>query len=469
MGTLYQAFHGKRVHILGCAGTLMGSFAVALSKEGVVVTGSDQNIYPPMSDVLAQSGVRVFLGYSPENLKEANPDLVIVGNVIRKINPEMEAVVASGLPYLSLPATFEKMILPSKHSLVVAGTHGKTTTTSLMTWILQCLGEDPSFFIGGVPHNFKEGLRVTNSKFMVLEGDEYDTAYFDKVPKFTHYRPTDVILTSVEFDHADIYKDLAAVEDAFMMLVRAIPKTGHLIVCAHSAVAMKLSAACPAKVVSYGFVASAQERGQELRFSNEGTHFIYDGVPVDLPMAGEHNALNALACLVLVKRLGLNLKRAAQALTTFKGIKRRQEIYTQVGDTVLIDDFAHHPTAVKETLVALRNRYKDKRIVAFFEPRSATSRRKIFQKEYAASFDAADVVFIARPYDQSQISSSELFSSQDLVSDLKHAGKNAHLFETANLADVYSTISKGDLVVVMSNGAFDGLLPKLKDFIHNNM
>ena len=260
--SLKSQFEGKRIHILGVAGTLMGAFAAYLKKQGIAVTGSDQNIYPPMSGVLAAAGVEVYAGYKADNLDAARPDLVIVGNVISRGNPEMVEVVRRGLKFLSLPAAFETMILPQKHSLVVAGTHGKTTTVAMMAHILETLGEKPSFFIGGVPQDFAESFRVTDSRYMVLEGDEYDTAYFDKVPKFVHYRPRDAILTSVEFDHADIYTDIHAVTAAFEKLAALVPPEGHMIVCGESELALRVAHGSRATVVSYGFTVACDARGE---------------------------------------------------------------------------------------------------------------------------------------------------------------------------------------------------------------
>ena len=464
MNPLQEKFKNRRVHILGVAGTLMGSFAAYVKRQGLAVTGSDQNIYPPMSDVLANAGVEVLSPYSPSNITKAEPDLVIVGNVIRKTNPEMEEVVKLGIEYLSLPAAFETMILPSKTPLVVAGTHGKTTTTTMMAHILEKLGENPSFFIGGVPQDFDESFRVTDTKYMVLEGDEYDTAYFDKVPKFTHYRPAHAILTSIEYDHADIYADMGAVIAAFERLAALIPPSGSLIVCGESATGVKVAKKCKGMALTYGFAPGDQCRGENLTLTESGARFRFEGIDADLPMGGRHNALNALGCLALVKTLGLDVAKAAKALKSFRGIKRRQEVYAQARGITLLDDFAHHPTAVRETLSAVRSKNPTARIIACFEPRSATSRRKVFQKAYGESFDLADEVHIAKPYDQSAINQAEQFSTEDLLSDLTSRGKRAKILATdENSVMAFArSLTKGDVVLVMSNGGFDGFLPKLK-------
>ncbi len=464
-------FQNKRVHILGVAGTLMGAFAAFLKRNQVQVTGSDQNVYPPMSDVLKRAGVEVFTPFAAANLELAKPDLVIVGNVIRKVNVEMEAVVAAGIPFLSLPSALETMILPAKHPIVVAGTHGKTTTSSMMTWILENLGEAPSFFVGGVLCNFPESFRVTDSKYMVLEGDEYDTAFFDKVPKFIHYLPKDVILTSVEYDHADIYPDINAVIAAFDSLAALVSPTGYFVTCAEYEIPLRIAHKSRANVITYGFGLGVDSRATNVESTSAGSSFKWitrskNEYRVKLSAPGKHNVLNALGCLSLCEARGLDLDRAIAALVSYEGVKRRQEVFGQAGGITLIDDFAHHPTAVRETLAAIRSKYPQSRIVACFEPRSATSRRKIFQQAYAESFDAADQIYIAKPYEPNAAATPgapALFSTDELLADLANRGKRAKILATTDLG--IKTLSKelrsGDVVLVMSNGSFDGLLPKL--------
>ncbi|MBI2606223.1 MAG: hypothetical protein HYW49_09110 [Deltaproteobacteria bacterium] len=469
--TFEQTFLGKRIHVLGVAGTLMAPFAAFLRSKGVTVTGSDQNIYPPMSDVLKGAGIEVFAPFAAANLEKAKPDLVIVGNVVRKTNPEMEAVTATGIPYMSLPAALEKMVLPGKHPIVIAGTHGKTTATSMMAWMLECLGERPSFFVGGVARNFPESFRVTDSKYMAIEGDEYDTAFFDKVAKFTHYLPKDVILTSVEYDHADIYPDMNSVIAAFTRLAQLVPATGYFIACAETETPMRIAHRANAQVLTYGFAEGVDSRATHIEFSAEGAafrwHYGNDTHKVKLAAPGHHNVLNALGCLTLCAARGLDLEKSIAALATYKGVKRRQEIFGQAAGVTLIDDFAHHPTAVRETLTAIRAKHPCARLVACFEPRSATSRRRIFQQAYAESFDAADLVFIAKPYDQSAINPREQFSSDELLADLKARGKRAKLLSTstAGIKDLAGDLRSGDVLLVMSNGGFDGLLPKLLELL----
>ncbi len=441
----------------------MGSFAAYLKRQGVEVTGSDQNIYPPMSDVLKDAGVPVFLGYDPENIKKCKPDLVIVGNVIRKTNLEMQAVIESGIEYQSLPQALENFVLPGKDSIVIAGTHGKTTTSSMAAFVFEKLQEKPSYFIGGVPADLPDSFRIEDSKFMILEGDEYDTAFFDKVPKFTHYRPKEVILTSVEFDHADIYPDITAVIKAFENLAAITDPTGHFIACAETETPLRVAQKSRAKVVTYGFGAGADHRAKSLVLTGTGSDFSWRDHKVHLRVPGRHNALNALSCLALVHELGLDEEEAVEALRNFHGVKRRQEVYAKLKGITLIDDFAHHPTAVRETLLAMKCQYSQNRIVACFEPRSATSRRRIFQQAYAESFDMADLVFLAKPYDQTGIDPKEQFSTQELLSDLKERGKKADVISTdeKGVQKFVDGLRSGDVVLVMSNGGFDGLLPRL--------
>ena len=462
-----KAFENKKIHILGVAGTLMGAFASFLKKSGIQVTGSDQNIYPPMSDVLKKNGVQVFTPFSPSNLETAKPDLVIVGNVIRKINPEMLSVAEKNIKFLSLPSALEEMILPQKHPIVICGTHGKTTTTSMMSWMLESCGENPSFFIGGVVKNFSESFRVTNSKYMVLEGDEYDTAYFDKVPKFTHYLPKDVILTSIEYDHADIYPDMNALMKAFYTLAEITSKDGYFIVCDSYQTTLEVAQKTNAKVITYGFSENAQSRATNIELLPEMSVFnwSFNGLKkrIELQALGKHNVLNALACLTLAQLRGLSLNDCINSLKTFNGVKRRQEVYGESHGITLIDDFAHHPTAVRETISAVKAKYPNRRLVACFEPRSATSRRKVFQKPYSESFDLADLVFVSKPYEATNTQpSTDVFSTEELLDSLKDRKKNAFLLSLSeNGIDAFSKqLHSGDVVLMMSNGSFDGLLPK---------
>ncbi len=466
----------KRVHIVGACGTLMGAFAAHLKRRGISVTGSDQNVYPPMSDVLKSAGVELFSGYRTENLttQSPRPDLVVIGNVIRSDNPEARAAIDGGFAYTSLPEAMEKLILPKTCNLVVAGTHGKTTTSSMLAHTLVQCGKDPGYFIGGVSQDLPFSFNVTGLEkghFFVLEGDEYDTAFWDKVPKFNHYLPDQVILTSVEFDHADIYADLAAVVRAFEGLLSRIRPGGHLIACTDYASIrdlLKANKAGSIPITTYGATSGAQVSPARVRVEKGLTQFdvVENGKVADqlvLQASGNHNVLNALAVWIQCRSLGLNLAEVRKGLSSFKGVKRRQEERGEVRGVLVIDDFAHHPTAVRETLKALRMRYAGRRLVTVFEPRSATSRRKIFQKEYAEAFLEADSVFIATPYDQTKIAASDQFSSSELVADLVARKRSAEVMTTVEegVAQVARGAQSGDLIAVLSNGGFGGFIPKL--------
>ncbi|MBS1958523.1 MAG: UDP-N-acetylmuramate--L-alanine ligase [Bdellovibrionales bacterium] len=468
----------KHVHVIGVCGTLMGAFAAYLRRADVRVTGSDQNVYPPMSDVLKNAGVELFSPYGADNVTKINgkPDMVVVGNVISRGNAELEAFEKAGCPYVSLPEFMERHLLTATRNIVVAGTHGKTTTSSLMAHVLDSCGFGPSYFIGGVsqtlPHSFHVESDPARGKFFVLEGDEYDTAFWDKVPKFYHYLPNDVILTSVEYDHADIYPDLESVKRVFVELLKRIRPNGNLIVCIETPVVREVldRAQTKANVVTYSRfeMDNADYTFKNLRTSAAGIDFDViekgkkvDSIHVNLP--GEHNALNALAVYIEGKLLGIPSAKIVEGLASFKGVKRRQEERDEVRGVLVIDDFAHHPTAVRETLKALKQKYQGRRLIAIFEPRSATSRRKVFQKEYTEAFDDADEALIAIAYDVGKIAADNQFSSQDLVAGLTERGRKAACFSDVEqgVTMAASHAKKGDVIAVLSNGGFGGFIPKL--------
>jgi UDP-N-acetylmuramate: L-alanyl-gamma-D-glutamyl-meso-diaminopimelate ligase len=462
----------KHVHIIGVCGTLMGAFAAFLKRRGIQVSGSDQNVYPPMSDILAQGGVKLLTGYRPENLESqgSRPDLVVIGNVIRADNPEARAAMAGGYVYSSLPEAMERLFLSRTQNLVVAGTHGKTTTSSLLAHVLTSCGQDPSYFIGGVSHDLPQSFSLSPSRYFVLEGDEYDTAFWDKVPKFNHYLPDDVILTSVEFDHADIYPNLEAVIRAFRGLIERIRPNGRLISCADYFTVQELAKLAKVPVLSYGtrLDGGARFTAQNIRVEKGLTYFeVFDEgqrqAELVLQVSGTHNVLNALAVWIECAQLGLELKRIANAMRSFQGVKRRQEVRGEPHGVLVIDDFAHHPTAVRETLRGFKAKYPGRRLITVFEPRSATSRRKVFQKDYVTALQEADVIWISSPYDQSRIAAEDQFSSEVLVQDLNTLGKSARLLESVDqgVERIAQESHTGDVVAVLSNGGFEGLIPKL--------
>jgi UDP-N-acetylmuramate: L-alanyl-gamma-D-glutamyl-meso-diaminopimelate ligase len=462
--------HVQTVHILGICGTAMGTFAGMLQAKGYTVSGSDAGVYPPMSTQLEALGIQLMEGYKPENL-DHQPDLVIVGNVIRRTNPEAEAMRARGMLHTSFPRALGALFLDGKHPVVIAGTHGKTTTTAIAAHLLHHAGLDPTFLVGGIPLNFGASYRVGSGPHVVLEGDEYDTAYFDKVPKFKHYQPQTSVLTSVEFDHADIYDDLAAVEDAFDLLSElTAANRGTLLPCAADRGAMDAVGRCPTglRLRPYGgaeglnaVICGVDALGYHLSLSRAGEAL----GDVLVPMYGRHNVLNALAAYEVGASLGIQHRVLASGLATFSGVKRRMEWRGTVREVIVFDDFAHHPTAVKTTLEGVRERHPDQRILAVFEPRSATSCRKVFQAPYEAAFGAADVVWISANARAAELPEAERFLPEDLVESLAAAGADARFGTTveAIVAEVAATSGAGDVVVVMSNGSFGDIHRRLLD------
>jgi len=448
----------------------MASLAGILQKMGYRVTGSDQNVYPPMSTQLQELGIQILEGYRAENL-QPRPDAVIIGNVITRANPEAQECLTSGIAYSSLAETLGAIAIADRDSYVIAGTHGKTTTTSIMAWVQEQLGMNPGFLVGGIPLNFSRSFQEPIGKTFVIEGDEYDTAFFDKVPKFNHYKPRFVILTSIEFDHVDIYKDLSSVAQAFRGLVERIPSDGALIYKKGDKNIDGILSYCRAKAVSYGIEALSDEKpdyeARNIRFDEEGFHYsVVFGekvlVEISSTLFGNMNVLNTLSVVTMAHLRGWDLVQVAQAIRSFKGVKRRQEILGEPRGVLVIEDFAHHPTAVDFTLQAVRQRFLNRKIWAVFEPRSATSRRKVFQNEYQQAFSQADEVIISEPFDKNKLGEDAL-SVTELVTAMNAKGLRARGFD--NVEKIISTInteaSSGDIVVIMSNGAFGGIYNKL--------
>jgi UDP-N-acetylmuramate: L-alanyl-gamma-D-glutamyl-meso-diaminopimelate ligase len=459
----------KRIHLVGVAGTGMGSFAGMLKTAGYEVTGSDESVYPPMSDMLAAWGVEVMTPYSPANIDAARPDLVIIGNVIRRVNVEASEVRARGLPQMSFPAAFGSLVLAGKHSVVVAGTHGKTTTSALMAHVLVSAGTDPTFLVGGVTMNYDSNFRNGNGPFVVVEGDEYDTAYFDKGPKFMHYRARTALLTSVEFDHADIYRDMAHYESAYDKFAATLPGDGFLAVAASYPNAVAIAQrSSKAYVATYAADGNADYFAENLRFGPEGARFAIReprGAVGEflLPMSGHHNVENALGVYAAARALGLSADQIRDGFASFLGVKRRQEIRGEIGGVLVIDDFAHHPTAVRETITAIRLRYPQRRLWAVFEPRSNTSRRNIHQREYTSAFDGAARASIRVPEPHDKVPIDEQLDINKVVEALKAHGIYADASPDVSVLvqEVIAESQPGDVVLVMSNGAFGGFIPTL--------
>ena len=459
----------NHVHLMGVCGTGMGALASMLKSSGCHVSGSDQHVYPPMSDFLADMGIAVQAGYGAENL-DPRPDLVVVGNVIPAVNPEALALARARIPYVSFPQALAGKFIGSKKSLVVCGTHGKTTTSSLLATMLHGAGLDPGFMIGGLVQAFGRNYNIGSGDCFVVEGDEYDTAFFDKGPKFLHYRPNIVILTSIEFDHADIYADLEAVKQSFRRLVDIMPANGCIVACYDDPVVKEIVRGAGCEVQGYGRRPDCDWSLADMEIGPENTSFTVNrnGRPygkMNSVMPGLHNCLNSLAVIAVMDRLGFGPGTIARELRRFKGVRRRQEVRGIVGGVTVIDDFAHHPTAVRETLRALAAAYAGRRLLAVFEPRTNSSRRKIFQKDYVTVFDAAVEVLVKEPDRLAGLPENELFSAPQLVRDLGARGVSARSFEKTEdiLDDLAETVHSGDVIVVMSNGGFDDIHVRLLD------
>lgn len=459
-----------RIYLLGIAGTGMGSFAGLLRKAGHEVCGSDENVYPPMSDKLRDWGIRTFTPYAAANLEQVKIDLAVVGNVIRAENVEAKAVRRRGIPHMSFPEALEELFLQDRHPVVVAGTHGKTTTTSLCAQVLHHAGRDPSLLVGGVPLNFNEGFRLGKGEHFVIEGDEYDTAYFDKGPKFLHYRPRTAIFTGAEFDHADIYRDLAHYESAFERFFALLPQDGFAAACSGFPNWKKLAARAKCKVETYcaaeGIEADWNSRWVSLGPAGASFEIDYRGkreIRVTLPAAGRHNVENALGVYAACRALGLKPDEISAGFKSFRGVKRRQELKGEVNGVSVIDDFAHHPTAVRETLSAIIAQNPGRRVIAVFEPRSNTAMRKIHQDEYAHAFTGAAEAIISQPTAIAKVPESERVDAKKMADDIAKAGTPARWMESpdAVVAALAAEAKPGDVVLAMSNGAFGGLHDKL--------
>ncbi|MGE5245077.1 MAG: UDP-N-acetylmuramate:L-alanyl-gamma-D-glutamyl-meso-diaminopimelate ligase [Betaproteobacteria bacterium] len=458
-----------RVHLIGICGTAMATLAAILKRKGFDVRGSDQDVYPPMSDFLAAEAIPAYAGYAAEHIT-ADLDLVVVGNAISRGNVELEEVLNRKIRYCSMPEAIRDHFLWGSRSIVIAGTHGKTTTTALTGWVLANGGADPSVFVGGIARNFGDGgssYRIGQGRDFVIEGDEYDSAFFDKTAKFLKYLPDIAVVNNVEFDHADIYADVDAVTLAFRRLVNLVPTRGLLVVGADSPRARALGGAALSRVQTVGLGEDVEWQAHDLAAAGATTRFRVRrfGSPFgefELPLVGTHNVRNALAAVAVATEAGLSVERIAEGLRTFAGVKRRLEVVGTVDGVTVYDDFAHHPTAVAETLAGLRAANPGARIWGVFEPRSASSCRRIFQDEFARAFGDADEVLIA-PVFRSRLPEEERLSVPQLVRDLRAAGRSAR--EAESIDDIVQTIAReqrpGDLVVLMSNGGFGGIHGKL--------
>ena len=455
------------IHLLGICGTGMAALAGILKEQGYRVTGSDEHVYPPMSALLEGLGIPLQDGYRPENLAPT-PDLVVVGNVIRRENPEAQAMLAQNLPRLSLPQALNRFLVGNREAIVVAGTHGKTTTTALIAWLLYALGLDPGFMVGGIAKNFQSNYRVGQGRYVVLEGDEYDTAFFDKRPKFVHFQPRAAVLTSIEFDHADIYPDLERIIQAFEAYLAQARPDGRVLAWGDAPLVREVCLRTRAPVWFYGLNGNCTWQAANLAPGAGGMNFtaLRDSRPWGeffLPLLGTHNVLNALAALAVLAEMGADPGALGPALAGFQGVRKRQDAAGEFQGVLVLEDFAHHPTAVAVTLEAVRQGYPGRRLVAAFEPRTNTSRRRVFQEPYARAFKDADLVLVREPPDLWKVEPEEQFSSRQLVADLNARGQQALYFADTDslLAGLLQNVQPGDVVLTMSNGDFDHLVPRL--------
>ncbi|MGI8494393.1 MAG: UDP-N-acetylmuramate:L-alanyl-gamma-D-glutamyl-meso-diaminopimelate ligase [Pyrinomonadaceae bacterium] len=459
-------------HLIGICGTAMASLAGMLQSRGHKVTGSDQNVYPPMSTQLEALGIEILNGYKAENA-DIGADCVIVGNAVSRGNPELEEVLNRKLVYRSQAEIVKEEFIRGRRSLVVAGTHGKTTTTSIATWLMEAGGLNPGFLVGGIVQNFGASFRVTDSDFFVIEGDEYDTAYFDKKPKFMHYLPEIAIVNNIEFDHADIYRDLQAIKFEFSRLMNLVPSNGHLIVGIDSPVAQDVLNEMRGKIFTniqtFGTSDKAKWQARYIDFSGDKTRFTvfkegHSWDEFETNLIGEFNVRNCLAVIIAADAWGVSKEKIQEAFDTFKSVKRRVEVRGVERGVTVIDDFAHHPTAVEETLKALKMKYKGNRLIAVFEPRSWSSRLAVFQEKYEKAFTYADYVIIAGVYNTSKASElGKVLDVGELVEDIKRQGKPAMSFPDADaiVRHLAPELKSGDVVAIMSNGGFGGIHDKI--------
>jgi UDP-N-acetylmuramate: L-alanyl-gamma-D-glutamyl-meso-diaminopimelate ligase len=457
----------RHIHFIGICGTAMASVAVVLRELGYVVSGSDENVYPPMDKFLEGQGIRIMQSYDPANLNPP-PDLAVIGNAMTRGNPEVEAVLNRKLRYVSLPELVKEFFIRGKYSVVVTGTHGKTTTTSLLAWVFEQAGWNPGFLIGGIPENFGTGCRVGGGKYFITEGDEYDSAFLDKRSKFVHYLPDLVVINNIEFDHADIFPDLESIKLSFKRLINLIPTDGYLVAGCDDRNVSELLANAYCKTETFGFSPDSGWTARDVQHCSEGERFrvFRDEQSVgefSLPLFGSHNVKNALAVIASATLLGISPQTIQAAFTTFKNVKRRLEIKGEVNGIIVIDDFAHHPTAVKATLEALRIRYPQRNIWALFEPRTNTTTRNVFQEQLAHCFEPADCVIIGAVNRPERFRPEERLSPEKLVADLNAQSKHAYSIPDVDemVQMLVDKLRPGDVVVVMSNGKFGGAHEKL--------
>ncbi len=457
----------KHVHFLGICGTAMGAVASAMARKGYVVTGTDANVYPPMSTFLESEGIEIFQGYKPENIP-SDADLIVIGNAMSRGNAEVEAVLERNLRYKSLPETMKEFFLWGKKNYVVTGTHGKTTTSSMLTWLMKDNDLNPSFMIGGIARNLGCGGNFTDSDFCVLEGDEYDTAFFDKRSKFLHYLPKVVIINNIEMDHADIYANVEEIKLSFSRLLRVVPKDGIVFMNADcpNCAAVKEQAANElrmVKILSVGMGEHADLRITDIEHRTDGSDFKLDGESYYVPMVGDFNIRNAAMAASAARFAGLTPEQIRASLLTFEGVARRQEIRGTVHSVTVVDDFAHHPTAIKESIQGLRQRFPKSRLWVLFDPRSNTTIRNLFQNELAESLATADFAVLSPVENHKRVAPENRLDEEKLRADIAATGTECYLGSSVDdiVAHVIAHVHPGDVLLVMSNGGFGGIHGKL--------
>lgn len=452
----------KNFHFVGVCGTAMGSVAAAMKNRGYRVTGSDQNVYPPMSTFLESQGVEITSGFTASNIPD-DADVIVVGNAISRGNEEAEAALDRKLLYVSLPEVLKEHFLRGKRNLVMTGTHGKTTTSSILTWLLESAGANPSHMIGGIPTNMGQGARFTDSDFVVLEGDEYDTAFFDKRSKFLHYLPEVVVVNNIEFDHADIYDSIEDIKLTFRRLLNVVPRSGMAFINGDDPNCLEVADGAPAPITKVGFAESCDVQIQNVVYEGENSSFTLNGERYTIPMSGEFNVRNAAMAVCSALFSGFTTDVVRNGLLGFKGIARRQQLRGEERGIKVVDDFAHHPTAIDLAVDALRQKYSPNDLWVIFEPRSNTTRRNIFQKELASALARADKAIVAGVPDSSKVAEAERLSPQTLIEDVNARGTTGWFFETVDeiVEHVTDQAKEGDVVAVLSNGGFGGIHDKI--------
>ena len=440
----------------------MASVAAAMQEHGFKVTGSDENVYPPMSSFLQEKGIALKQGYRAENIP-GDADVVVIGNVMKRGNAEVETVLNRKLFYLSLPEVLKNYFLRGRHNLVVTGTHGKTTTTALLAWIMEKAGRNPGYLIGGLPKNFGQGARLNDSKYFIIEGDEYDTAFFDKRSKFVHYLAELVIVNNIEFDHADIFKNLDEIKLSFRRLLNIVPQNGMVLLNGDDPNCVEVAKDCLAQMIEIGFSKNCAQRIRDVAYSSDGSRFKLGEQTFEIPLVGEFNVRNAAMAAMAARFYDVPEKKIDSAFKSFTGIARRQELRGEGRGVKVVDDFGHHPTAVAHTLQALRHQYRGHRLWAIFEPRSNTTRRAVFQQQLPDALKLADGVFISQVARLEQIPEDERLNPERVVAAVAKTGRPAFYESNADaiVNRIVSMVQPKDVIVVFSNGGFDNIHEKL--------